>query len=90
MTLPPTEFGWAVENGVYTPVGMEDPVAPEQLLKLTVCNCTSKSNCSSMRCSCKRMGMKCIQACGNCTGTTCENSDPSENETEADAEIDDV
>ena len=80
MTLPPTEYGWTIENEKYTPVGMKEPVAPEQLLKLTVCNCTSKSNCSSNKCSCKSMGMRCIQACGNCNGLDCENAEPSDME----------
>ena len=78
MTLPPTEYGWRMAgDGSYAPIGMLEPVAPEQLLKLTVCNCTSKSNCSG-RCSCRKMGMSCIQACGNCNGVDCTNTAPTE------------
>ena len=75
MTLPPTVCGWKVtDSGQYTPIGSSDLVAPDQILKLTACNYQLKSKCKSARCSCRIMGMKCIEACGNCNGVECDNS----------------
>ena len=73
MTLLPTDLGWKVNSeGSFSPVFSTEPVAPEELLKMTVCNC--KKNCSTTRCSCRSMGIKCIVACGTCNGSNCSNS----------------
>ena len=74
MTLPPVEYGWYIKNSKYAPILTKDPVAPSELLKLTLCNC--KKGCNSSKCSCKNMGLKCIPACGFCNGASCSNSDP--------------
>ena len=73
MTLPPCEYGWDIKNGKHSPILTTEPVAPPQLLKLTICNC--KQGCKTSRCSCKSMGLKCIPACGGCHGQGCENSE---------------
>ena len=72
MTLPVEEYGWEVsQDGSYTPIGTTKDVAPAQLLKLTACNC--KMGCKH-HCSCESAGLKCIQACRNCHGMTCDNT----------------
>ena len=73
MTLQPAEYGWYIKDGKYTPTLTEDPVAPPELLKLTICNC--KKGCNSSRCSCRNVGLKCIPACRFCNGEGCSNSE---------------
>ena len=55
----------------YEPIPTLDPMAPEELLGFTTCNCNG--DCSNQRCSCKKNGVKCILACGNCKGITFKN-----------------
>ena len=75
MSLNPLDYGWENdENGTFSPIGTLYDIAPEQLLKLTVCNCTATSNCGSTKCSCRNLGMKCIPACGHCSGSECSNA----------------
>jgi hypothetical protein len=38
------------------------------------CNC--KTDCKTMRCTCKKHGLDCSPACGICKGQTCLNSSP--------------
>ena len=72
MSLIPEEYGCIVGNHGYEPVPTLDPIAPEELLKFTSCNC--HGDCSTERCSCKKNGVQCISACGICKGITCKNS----------------
>ena len=46
--------------------------APEALLRVVRCNCLS--DCSSMRCTCKKHDLECSAACGHCRGTSCTNA----------------
>lgn len=69
--LDPGQFGWVIQNGLYRPIFGELPAAPNSLLAVFRCNC--KTDCSNMRCTCKRNGMKCTWACGACKGTSCAN-----------------
>ena len=39
MTLSSTKFGWKLVDDFYSPVFTDDPIAPPELLKITVCNC---------------------------------------------------
>ena len=55
----------------YEPVPTLDPMAPVELLQFTSCNCIE--DCSNRRCSCKKNGVNCISACGNCRGIACKN-----------------
>lgn len=71
MSLDPSDYGWRVGVHGYEPVPTLDPIAPEELLQFTSCNCNG--DCSNRRCSCKKNGVKCISACGNCKGITCKN-----------------
>lgn len=72
MSLDPSDYGWTLGVHGYEPVPTLDPMAPEELLEFTSCNCNG--NCSNRRCSCKKNGVKCISACGVCKGITCNNA----------------
>ena len=50
MSLDPSGYGWTVGVRGYEPVPTLDPMAPEELLQFTSCNC--KGDCSNQRCSC--------------------------------------
>ena len=52
-------------------------VPPESLLKFVRCKCklSSKNPCNTSICSCRKNGLKCITACGNCHGEGCNNSE---------------
>ncbi|CAB4039507.1 Hypothetical predicted protein [Paramuricea clavata] len=71
MSLDPSDYGWTLGVHGYEPVPTLDPMAPDELLRFTSCNCNG--DCSNRRCSCKKNGVKCISACGNCKGITCQN-----------------
>ena len=67
--LNPSDCGWTLGVHGYEPVPTLDPMAPEDLLKFTSCNC--HAHCSNRQCSCKKNGMY-ISACGVCKGITCK------------------
>ncbi|KAI4802447.1 hypothetical protein KUCAC02_020283, partial [Chaenocephalus aceratus] len=54
MSLNPSDYGWTLGVHGYEPVPTLDPMAPEELLQFTSCNCNG--DCSNRRCSCKRNG----------------------------------
>ena len=45
--------------------------SPESLLKMIRCNCAT--GCASARCSCRKHGLDCSSAYGQCRGTACTN-----------------
>ena len=53
-SLHATDWGWELINGHLFPMKMDNAPAPESLLKIMKCGCTS--NCDNNRCSCKKMG----------------------------------
>ena len=59
--LSATDWGWEIKNEQMEPtktnLGCE-------LLSLISCNC--KAGCSTLRCSCKKHGLVCNPACGEC------------------------
>ena len=73
--LDPTEWGWRMEQGHLSPIKTDLDVAPEFLLKFVRCNCqtTSKNTCGTKICSCRKHGLKCVAACGDCRGKSCNN-----------------
>ena len=83
----PDEWGWKrADNGLY-PVTTDKAPAPAELLKIIRCNCTT--DCASARCSCKKHGMKCSMACGQCRGSSCLNAKaPHEVEHDSDSDED--
>ncbi|CAG2195139.1 unnamed protein product [Mytilus edulis] len=81
--LDPKDWGWHVEDNKLLPIRALLPPAPEKLLRIIRCNC--KLNCDTKRCSCRKHGIDCSPACGECRGMNCSNTS---NITEAD-ELDD-
>ena len=71
--LTPTAWGWMKVNDVLLPKTTMLPPAPPSLMKIIRCNCSK--DCSSRRCSCKRNGLSCTSACGQCQTTICCNQD---------------
>ena len=71
--LNPEHWGWRVERGRLIPETMTEKPGPPHLMKVIRCNCTT--NCSSRQCTCRKNGLKCVSACGNCNGKECLNAD---------------
>lgn len=71
-TLQPQNWGWRLSDGNLIPIRMDRPPAHEMLLEIIRCNC--KTDCSTLRCSCKKNGLECSAACGFCNGESCLNS----------------
>ena len=61
------EYGWKVTGGQVLPRMTDLPVAPESLLQMIRCNCSS--DCASARCACGKHGLQCSLACGQCRST---------------------
>ena len=70
--LDPNLWGWTNRNGQYELHMCDLDPAPEALLKVIHCGCLT--DCSSMHCSCKWLGLKCSPACSNCCGMACANA----------------
>ena len=70
--MEPKDWGWKIEDNHLLPVMMNQKPAPDSLLKVIHCNCTT--GCSSTRCSCRRYGLPCTTACGSCQTDSCYNS----------------
>ena len=66
-----------IHGGTFEPIGSAEPIAPSEILQFISSNCqlnSEENGCGNNRCTCKRYGMKCIPACGNCHGLNCSNS----------------
>ena len=72
------DWGWKLRGNQVCPITTELPAAPENLLKMIRCNCST--DCSNARCTCRKHGLDFSLACGRCRGTGCSNSsiDPNE------------
>ncbi|XP_073240418.1 uncharacterized protein [Porites lutea] len=66
------DYGWKVTEGQVPPRMTDLPAAPESRLQMIRCNCSS--DCASARCTCRKHGLECSPACGQCRGTACTNS----------------
>ena len=73
--LDPCQWGWQRHGHVLKPIKTDLPPASDFLLHIIRCNCkiTSRNTCGSMLCTCRKNGLKCMPACGDCRGTNCEN-----------------
>nr|CAI5852294.1 unnamed protein product [Callosobruchus analis] len=69
--LEPQEWGWTMRNGFLEPVTTITPPAPDELLNIIFCN--YKSGRGS-RCGCRKAGLQCSLACGQCNGQACLNA----------------
>ena len=70
--LNPLEWGWQMVNQKLLPVKTDLPPAPADLLCMFRCNC--RTGCASKKCTCRRNGLDCTAACGDCKGQSCSNS----------------
>ena len=70
--LNPVNWGWKLVDNNFLPVMTSKPAAPDNLLKMVHCNCTT--GCQTQRCSCKAYGLPCMSACGPCQVGNCVNS----------------
>ena len=75
-TIDATDWGWYTHqtkagSATLRPYQMNQAAAPTSLLKIIKCNCTGK--CERRNCSCKKNGLYCTLACGQCKGNTCSN-----------------
>ncbi|KAF6204499.1 hypothetical protein GE061_002841 [Apolygus lucorum] len=70
---PPEQWGWELKLSLLQPIHTEDPVAPEDVLRLIFCRCTA--GCTTSRCGCYKAAMRCSSACHNCLGE-CANGIP--------------
>ena len=73
--LNPLDWGWKMEDDGLVPMTTNLPVAPDTFLKFIRCKCKkdSKNPCGSNRCSCRKYGLNCVAACGDCRGENCRN-----------------
>ena len=89
--LNPQQWGWKLDGGALIPIMTDLDAAPERLLKFVRCKCklTSKNPCGSNVCSCRKNGLKCVTACGDCQGENCKNSEEVEENDSIDEQISD-
>ncbi|KAK6183990.1 hypothetical protein SNE40_006544 [Patella caerulea] len=76
--LDPSDWGWCLKSGLYTPVKTDNEIAPAIVLKSVRCKCKSKTQerqCATNVCSCRKFGLKCVPACGGCRGESCKNTE---------------
>ena len=66
------DWGWKVTDDQVLPMMTDLPAAPECLLRMVRCNCPL--DCASARCTCRKHGLECSLACGQCRGAACTNS----------------
>lgn len=74
--LEPKDWGWKENRTTLSPILTDDIVAPEKLLKYIRCKCklSSKKPCGGNTCSCRKNGLSCVAACGDCRGENCLNT----------------
>ena len=66
-----TKWGWKSQSNRLSPVMMDTKPAPESLLKIIHCNCST--GCKTLRCSCRKHGLDCTIFCGLCQDDICDN-----------------
>ena len=70
--LNPTDWGWKHMDNEYHPVKMDSLPAPDSLLMVIRCKCST--DCASKKCTCRKYGLECTSGCGECRGVACTNS----------------
>ena len=66
----PDKHGWKIEKGLCVTEWTNQPPAPNAVLELTKCSCTT--GCDSKRCLCNKSGLSCSAAC-QCVDVSCGN-----------------
>ena len=67
------EWGWKKSGSSITPITTDLAYAPSSLQHIIRCNCKSSRPCSSNACTCRKHGISCLPACGECRGEDCFN-----------------
>ncbi len=65
------EWGWKLEDNRLAPTMSETNAAPDNLLKMVHCSCSTA--CSTLHCSCRKYGLPCHSVCVPCQLDTCNN-----------------
>ncbi len=75
--LDPLQWGWKLDGTILMPIMTDSVPAPDNILKFIRCRykVSSKNSCATNACSCHKNGLKCVPACGDCRGETCNNSE---------------
>ena len=73
----PTQWGWKADGKFLQPIMTDLDPAPQRLLKFIRCKCklSTRNPCSSNVCFCRKHGLKCVVACGDCHGQNCQNTE---------------
>lgn len=74
-----------MRNGFLEPTTTILPPAPENLLNTIFCNC---KNGRGSRCGCRKSGLPCSLACGQCNGQACLNASPYQSDVNEDGTFD--
>ena len=74
--LDPLHWGCRKVDNHFAPIKTDFPPAPDRLLNFIRRNCTtaSKKSCAGKMCNCRKNGLHCVSASGQCHGETCSNS----------------
>ncbi|KAJ7373337.1 hypothetical protein OS493_012929 [Desmophyllum pertusum] len=65
-------LGWKTKDGQLIPVMTDLPAAPDNLLRIVRCNCSS--GCNTLRCSCRKHTWNVLLHVAQCKGSSCTNS----------------
>ena len=82
------DWGWMTQDENLVPVMTDLPPAPDELLRVIRCNCTT--DFSTTRCSCRNHSLEWSPASGQCRGIGCSNStaaDISDEDDDDDADL---
>ena len=89
--LEPTSFGWVKESGTKsllpTTVLTNVQLAPNHILKMIRCTCSSELPCKSSKCACNKARLACTIFCACQTGIECCNDQTQITVDEDDEEI---
>ena len=68
-------WGWKNCIGSFEPINTILESGPAELLNVIRCSSklSTKTLCGANNCSCRKIGLLCITACGNCHGKNCTN-----------------
>ena len=72
-----TEWGWKMASNSLCPVMTDLDATPSKVLQFIRCMCksTGKNHCGTKQCSCHKNGLRCLMACNECRGQSCNNTD---------------
>jgi hypothetical protein len=71
------KWGWTFDGACLQPLKTDLEPAPKKLLQFIRCKCkmSSSNPCGTNSCSCRKNGLHCVAACGDCRGMDCSNKE---------------